>query len=249
MRYHLDRGAVSAEPLPDDTAGVVQLVDDAQGCEKFVQRVLEFRAGRSRARADDDADEVLFVLSGAGTVELGGRKVPVKPSVGLFVGRGTRWAVDADGGLELLSVLVRDPEPEAAGASGIVDLGAEERRSATAARQFTLGVTPAVGCASVTQFIGFIPPGRAPDHYHHYDEVLYVLESEGVLHIGGEEAPLHPGVCVHLPARLVHSLENGGRGEMRVLGVFRPAGSPAEAYYPDGTPAVYPDPAADSEES
>jgi hypothetical protein len=26
---------------------------------------------------------------------------------------------------------------------------------------------------------------------------------------------------------------------MRVLGVFRPAGSPAEAYYPDGTPAVF----------
>jgi hypothetical protein len=24
-----------------------------------------------------------------------------------------------------------------------------------------------------------------------------------------------------------------------VLGVFRPAGSPAEAYYPDGTKAVY----------
>jgi hypothetical protein len=27
---------------------------------------------------------------------------------------------------------------------------------------------------------------------------------------------------------------------MQVLGVFRPAGSPAEAYYPDGTPAVVP---------
>jgi hypothetical protein len=25
---------------------------------------------------------------------------------------------------------------------------------------------------------------------------------------------------------------------MRVLGVFRPAGSPAEAYYPDGTAAA-----------
>jgi hypothetical protein len=25
---------------------------------------------------------------------------------------------------------------------------------------------------------------------------------------------------------------------MKVLGVFRPAGSPAEAYYPDGTLAV-----------
>jgi hypothetical protein len=27
---------------------------------------------------------------------------------------------------------------------------------------------------------------------------------------------------------------------MRVLGVFRPAGSPAEAYYPDGTLATVP---------
>ena len=49
-----------------------------------------------------------------------------------------------------------------------------------------------------------------------------------------------PGTCVHLPAGLVHCLENVGPGEMRVLGVFRPAGSPAEAYYPDGTAARYP---------
>jgi hypothetical protein len=43
---------------------------------------------------------------------------------------------------------------------------------------------------------------------------------------------------VHLPARLVHCLANTGVSELRLLGVFRPAGSPAEAYYPDGTPAV-----------
>ena len=35
----------------------------------------------------------------------------------------------------------------------------------------------------------------------------------------------------------MHCLENTGPGEMHVLGVFRPAGSPAEAYYPDGTKA------------
>ena len=103
-----------------------------------------------------------------------------------------------------------------------------------------LGVTAETGCPSVTQFIGFVPPGRAPDHFHRYDEVLYVLEGQGTLHIGGEEAPLAPGVCVHLPATLVHCLENTGDAEMRLLGVFRPSGSPAEAYYPDGTPAVYP---------
>ena len=92
----------------------------------------------------------------------------------------------------------------------------------------------------MTQFVGYIPVGRAPDHFHNYDEVVYVLEGEGALHIAGESAPLRAGTCVHLPARLVHSLENVGPGSMRVLGVFRPAGSPAEAYYPDGTRAVVP---------
>jgi quercetin dioxygenase-like cupin family protein len=67
---------------------------------------------------------------------------------------------------------------------------------------------------------------------------VYVLEGTGRLHVDGETAPLRPGTCIHLPARLVHALENDGPGEMRVLGVFRPAGSPAAAYYPDGTPAV-----------
>jgi len=71
--------------------------------------------------------------------------------------------------------------------------------------------------------------------------VLYILEGEGVLHIAGEHAPLMPGSCVHLPAGLVHCLENSGADELRLLGVFRPAGSPAEAYYPDGTPAAYPE--------
>jgi nitroreductase len=57
--------------------------------------------------------------------------------------------------------------------------------------------------------------------------------------LGGETEPLRPGTAIHLPARLVHCLENTGPGEMHVLGVFRPAGSPAVAYYPDGTQAQY----------
>ena len=72
------------------------------------------------------------------------------------------------------------------------------------------------------------------------DEVLYVLAGSGRVSIGGETAPLRPGSCVHLPRTVVHCLANTGESELRVLGVFRPAGSPAEAYYPDGTPAVVP---------
>jgi quercetin dioxygenase-like cupin family protein len=130
---------------------------------------------------------------------------------------------------------VHDPEPSAE--HSVVDAGGGDAQTATAGRQFTLGAAS----PSVTQFVGVIPPGRAPDHFHRYDEVVYVLEGSGTLHIGGETAELRPGASVHLPARLVHSLENAGDTEMLVLGVFRPAGSPAEAYYPDGTLAVVPE--------
>ena len=155
---------------------------------------------------------MLYVLDGARDGAVGGEAPLDRPGVGVFVARGTRLVGRGRRRRSSsLSVLVHDPEPVADGAHAVVDLAARgARASATAARQFMLGVTPDVGCTSVTQFIGFVPPGRAPDHFHRYDEVLYVLEGEGTLHIDGEEAPLAPGACVHLPARLVHCLENTG---------------------------------------
>jgi mannose-6-phosphate isomerase-like protein (cupin superfamily) len=48
---------------------------------------------------------------------------------------------------------------------------------------------------------------------------------------------VNAGSCIELPARTVHCLENTGLDVMRLVAVFTPAGSPAAAYYPDGTPA------------
>jgi quercetin dioxygenase-like cupin family protein len=240
MRYWLARADAELEQVPGDTVSVLRLFDDARGCEKFAQRVLVFAPGDSRERRQAGADEVLYVLAGAGFLAVGGERLDLSAGTGVFVAAGTSWSAACAERLELLSVLVREPE-RAAAPHALVDLAAAGRERATAARQFALGVTPASGCASVTQFVGFVPPGRAPDHFHRYDEVIYVLAGAGTLHVGGEQAPLHPGACVHLPARLVHSLANDGEGELELLGVFRPAGSPAEAYYPDGTPAAYPE--------
>jgi mannose-6-phosphate isomerase-like protein (cupin superfamily) len=240
VRNWLSRFDVPVEAPAPDTVGVVALFDDAHGCKKFAQRVLRFAPGVAVQRGEGASDEVLYVLEGSGTAAVGGEPVALRPGVGLFVAAGTTWSVEADGPLELHSVLVHDPEPAPGPGFATVDHAGEERRDATAARQFVIGVSAESGCPSVTQFIGFVPPGRAPDHFHRYDEVLYILEGRGTLYIGAEEAPLAPGVCVHLPATLVHCLANTGESEMRLLGVFRPSGSPAEAYYPDGTPAVHP---------
>ncbi|HZQ88452.1 MAG TPA: cupin domain-containing protein [Gaiellaceae bacterium] len=200
----------------------------ARGCPEFEQRLLRFDGPGATGSSVDD--EVVYVLRGRGAATVGGEHVELGPGTALYVAAGTHWSVDDAADLELLSVLVRDPLPANGADHAIVEIEAVEAGEATAGRMFRL-LAP---CPSATQFVGYIPPGRAPDHYHRYDEVVYVLEGTGMLHIGGESAELRPGSCIHLPAELVHSLENAGPGEMQVLGVFRPAGSPAEAYYPDG---------------
>ena len=218
---------------PEGTNGPLTPLFD---CPEFEQRLLRFD-GSSPERRNEQEDEVLYVLRGSGTATIGDESASLAEGTAAYVSRSTPWRVDDSEGLELLSVLVRDPLPPA---TAHAVLRGDARSGATAGREFTLLATPETGCPSVTQFVGYIPPGRAPDHYHLYDEVVYVLEGDGELHVAGESARLRPGACVHLPARLVHCLENSGPGEMRVLGVFRPAGSPAEAYYPDGTLATVP---------
>jgi mannose-6-phosphate isomerase-like protein (cupin superfamily) len=205
----------------------------ARGVEEFEQEVLRFN-GPGEARASEDDDEMLYVLDGTGVAEIGGERAELAPGTAAYVRRGTPWQVVEASGLEVLSVLVRAPlDGEVTHA--VVALDEVDSGAATAGRQFRL-LAP---CASATQFVGFIPVGRAPDHYHHYDEVVYVLQGNGMLHMDGESEAVERGTCIHFPARQVHSLENTGPGELQVLGVFRPAGSPAEAYYPDGTKAVY----------
>jgi mannose-6-phosphate isomerase-like protein (cupin superfamily) len=203
----------------------------------FDQRLLRFEAA-SRERVEVADDEVLYVLGGHGRATFGSDGWALAPGTAAYVRRGTPWRVEEAAGLELLSVLVRNPLP-APSTHAVIDLDARDADAATAGRMFRLLAEPGIGCASVTQFVGYIPVVRAPDHYHRYDEVVYVLEGQGELHVDGESAPLRPGTAVHLPAGLVHCLENTGPGEMQVLGVFRPAGSPAEAYYPDGRKAEY----------
>ena len=224
MRY-----CIQAEEVDDEVTPLFTVPE-------FQQRLLRFE-GDGDERKDEERDEVLYVLEGGAAVTVGGERRELEPGAGVFVARGTSWRIESAAGLKVLSVLVEDPLPASA-SHAVIARG--ERGAATAGREFSLLAHPANGCETVTQFVGYIPVGRAPDHFHKYDEVVYVLAGEGAFHVDGETAPLRAGSCVHLPAGLIHCLENSGPGEMRVLGVFRPAGSPAEAYYPDGSAAAVP---------
>ena len=123
---------------------------------KFQQRLLRFD-GDADERKDDRRDEVLYVLEGTALASVGDDEQELLPGTGVFVARGTPWRIESAQGLKLLSVLVE--EPLAASASHAL-IANGERGSATAGREFTLLAHPENGCASVTQFVGYIPPGR-----------------------------------------------------------------------------------------
>jgi quercetin dioxygenase-like cupin family protein len=223
------------------------------------QAVLELDPAASVRRATNDEEEVLFVVDGTGTLRLAGAGHALEPESGAYLAPGEDYELQNNGSLPLKLISVRIPNPApaepapppedapppepapppalAAKRAVVRRLADQRSEAATTEREFRIVADPSTGLRSATHFVGSIPTTRAPEHFHTYDEVIYVLDGEGVLHAEGTDWQLGSGSCIQLPARVVHCLENTGQGVLRVAAVFRPAGSPAAAYYPDGTPA------------
>jgi quercetin dioxygenase-like cupin family protein len=207
------------------------------------QTVVELDPGASADRQTGSNEEVLFVLNGAGSLELDGQVHELEPESGAYLAPGEEYSLQNTGAqrLTVISVQIPDPDDDATDNADermvVRRLADQESQAATTDREFRIVADPATGLRSATHFVGYIPTARAPDHFHTYNEVIYVLDGEGVLHAQGNDWRLGAGSCIQLPARVVHCLENTGDSMMRVVAVFRPAGSPAAAYYPDGTPA------------
>jgi mannose-6-phosphate isomerase-like protein (cupin superfamily) len=209
------------------------------GCEGLVRRSVEVPPGSRFEGTADGGGELWFVIAGTGRLTSGtGPAMPVRRDTGVWLSSGTRFSLHADGpgALRLDSVALPVDAAGPGGAAAQDRGGAAVPRLAelrdrpvevTGDRRFRVLFGPGNECEAATQFVGEIPPGRAPEHSHTYDEVVLVLAGEGVLHAGPADHPLAPGSCVHLPPGQPHCLENTGRSTLRVLGVFHPGGSPA----------------------
>jgi mannose-6-phosphate isomerase-like protein (cupin superfamily) len=228
--FVVDEADVEEQRSQGDTAGVRVTFDASNGCERLEQRVIRFAPGRSQERTLDGRQEVLFVVEGRGELDLDGTRHPLEPDTGVFVAPGETYAVENPGPGELLMVSVVTDEARAK-ASGerkvTVRLEDQPELPASSERTFRYLINEEAGCFDVTQFIGIVQPSKAPFHSHSYDEVGYVVEGEGIAHVGGRSFPIRAGSCFHLPPDEVHCIENSGTKVMRILGVFHPAGSPA----------------------
>jgi mannose-6-phosphate isomerase-like protein (cupin superfamily) len=226
---------VAGRRTEGDTALEKVVMGAHTGSQLLEQHLTRYAPGRSLPRREDGRDELLFIVSGQGMLELEGEPYELEPDTAAYVRAGETYTVDNEGPDELLIVSTTVPVEQVYRSPREVIVRFEDQPElrADAKRTFRYLVNQDAGCMDATQFVGIVEPCRAPDHSHSYDELGYIIEGEGFAHIGDESVPLQAGCCFHLPPEQVHCIENTGPGVMRILGVFHPSGDPASRAYED----------------
>ncbi len=175
-------------------------------------------------------DVLVYAVSGQG--RLG--EASLSAGTAVRMGRGESGTV-AGGPAPLRLVVIRcSPGCDEHAALGLpastvrVDLSSLD--AATSGREFQVLFDMYNGSPRATLFLGKVPPGAAPWHFHQYDEIVWILEGHGLYHLAGGEEEFEAGSAFRVRPREVHVVENASDQPMLLLGVFTPAGSPAAAF-------------------
>src|SRR5438093_4136344 len=220
--------------LPGSPGPFQILLDPEAGSERLLQRVLELPPGASSGVGHGGADDVLYMARGSGVLVsgLGEGEHPLRPGSAVLIPfKVPAYVVNTDPDALVIVSVLSPPPFDAFFTADVRDLPVstlhEDEREALPAgedRYFKL----LVESDHVTQFVGFIDRSKAPPHTHSYEEALYVLKGQGLVHTEGSTTPIHPGTSIFLPPGTSHSLENHSPGMLKVHGAFSPPSSPAD---------------------
>jgi quercetin dioxygenase-like cupin family protein len=229
-----DSARCAAEPLAGDGAATRRRLVAPRTGSALQLDIVELDAGAQLTLGvEPDHHELVYVLGGAVELTHGSERTSVGADTAFLHDAGTSATVRALAPARL-AIFTAGPGCDehaplgARTASTPLDLA--DAASATGKRSFQVLLGPENGCVRATMFVGVVPPGAAPWHFHQYDEIVYLLDGGASYHQAGGVQAMAPGGAVRIPARTVHINENTSGAEMRVLGVFTPAGSPAAAY-------------------
>jgi quercetin dioxygenase-like cupin family protein len=224
-------GLREGKPALDGTLRIRKHFGREAGARAISLRVLELPAGQRATLRNEFSDEVLYVIAGSGSAG----DSAITKDTGIYLPPAASLDIAAAETLILVSSQCPDAGAtlegyEPGNGDPLVVSMRDRPVQRTGDRWYREVINADDGSTQVTQFVGGIPPGRAPDHYHLYEEVIVILEGTGVMWAGPSNTPIERGSCIFLPHGQVHCVENRGDGEMRLLGVFYPAGSPAVRY-------------------
>jgi mannose-6-phosphate isomerase-like protein (cupin superfamily) len=220
-----------------------KVISRTNGAERITQTVSDYVPGISPAVVNPHAEEVLYVAAGAGVCYINGSLFSLRRGCAVFVPPGAAYTIE-NAGLETLRIVsaccpedsgrrvVEQPPAATSGEHPRLMVHEDEREDIRAGedRIFRYLVHTDLGCRQVTQFAGWIPPSKAPFHYHTYEEVIFILEGSGIVHVDEEECQFHAGSSIYFPVGVRHCVENSGNATIKLLGAFYPSGSPGVAY-------------------
>lgn len=202
-------------------------LDLTTGSPRLVQRQLRLPPGSRSAVPSGGAGELWYVARGSGSFGDNGRAQALTVGTALLVPPGDHMITSA-GPEDLEIVVVVLPADDRPPVAELIEAHFEDSpEERTGDRTFRVLIGGHQDFTRATQFVGNIPPSRAPLHEHTYDEVVMVLEGHGVVHVDDGTWDLAPGTCIYLPPGTKHCLENNRDTTLRVLGVFCPGGTPA----------------------
>lgn len=73
-------------------------------------------------------------------------------------------------------------------------------------------------------FVQMVPGASIPSHYHaSHDELVYIIEGEGMMEINGEVVILRPFDMLYIPSGAVHSLTAINDKNLKGISIFAPA--------------------------
>jgi quercetin dioxygenase-like cupin family protein/CDGSH-type Zn-finger protein len=221
---------------------VFPVIGARDGAKHLSQFLAIVATGDTPVQRYPGTDVALFIVSGAGRVEIADRVFPVTAETGVCVKPGEGFRLVADGQTPMvvnITVCPHCEQPEYLDAMpDTFDAAVSDRvqgvdpakREPMADRFFQVLIDHKQHATPVTQFIGEIPQSRAAHHRHLYEETITVLTGEGFLWTDATKAPVKPGDTIFLPRKQHHSLECTTADGMQLVGVFFPSMSPAINY-------------------
>jgi len=223
-------------------------IDKKQGCKNLIQSILYVKNTPVIFNKTKVSQRVGYVISGKIKIKYEGDYLKQAINKTFTLAAGNSFLIP-EGTESILSnlddnysmiLLVKSPQDEFTKLKKakidnfnenllIVNKDAQQNLPAGEDRYFKLMIDPHFGSKYVTQFLGYIKKIKAPFHDHTYDEAIYILEGEGVVHHDNLQTKIKKGSSVYLPPGTIHRLENKNKDvELQLLGVFCPAGSPAD---------------------
>jgi quercetin dioxygenase-like cupin family protein len=199
--------------------------------------VLRIGPGGAADVDPSDDDTLLFVCEGHGMVSTaGGHAVHAGGAVLVGAGEPGRLTAGSEGLAAVRATIgpAVDRHAPLGPRETVVAADRVGAGAATGRRSFQLIFGPHNGSTRATLFLGYVPPGAAPWHFHLYDEIVWIWRGEGRFHTSEGVEQLAAGSAFRIRPREIHIVENtSATDELVVLGLFTPAGSPSAAYLAD----------------